>query len=184
MHPDVLRLIQERAYERRDEPFQLSAGAWTHDYVDTKKAIARADGLRLVASAVSAEADEAGMQFDAVGGLTMGADPLAVAVALERGCGWFSIRKEPKGHGTRRMVEGWDVGPGTTVLAVEDVVTTGLSLLRAVDVLEELGATVVGAIAVVDRGGSMTTRLGHRGVPFKALVTFADLGIPAVGTGE
>lgn len=179
----VLRLVLDLGYQRRDEPFRLSAGGWTHDYVDAKRAMARGADLELVARAVDEAAVQAGWRYEAVGGLTMGADSLAIAVAMVSRCRWFSVRKEPKGHGRGRQVEGAELEPGCPVLLVEDVVTTGASMLRALDAVEAAGARAVGATAVVDRGSAAGPALAARGVPFRPLLTFADLEIAPVGSG-
>ena len=82
----------------------------------------------------------------------MGADPLAHAIAIVAGIEWFSVRKTPKGRGTNRRVEGADLGRGRSVLVVEDVVTTGSSMLEAIEAVRETGATVAAAAVIVDRG--------------------------------
>lgn len=82
---------------------------------------------------------------DAVGGPTMGADALAVGIAVVSDSRWFFVRKEPKGRGTGRWIEGAQVGPGDKVLLVEDVVTTGGSILKTVEVVRDTGAEVVAA---------------------------------------
>src|SRR5438270_11064124 len=92
---ELTEMVRCSGYERRDEPFQLSSGGWSHDYVDGKFAIANGDVLRRVCEAAI---DVIGESFDAVGGPTMGADALAHGMALLSGAAWFSVRKEPKGH--------------------------------------------------------------------------------------
>lgn len=118
----------------------------------------------------------------AVGGMTMGADPIAVAVALEaahvgRSLRAFSVRKEAKGHG----VGGRLVGPlrgDDRVAVVEDATTTGGALMEAVGVLTDTGHQVVQAVALVDRsGGVVAARMLEQGTPYRALVTAADLGV-------
>ena len=135
-------LVHRTGYERRPEPFQLSSGGWSHDYVDGKFAIAAGGALRQASQAVI---DLVGESFDSVGGPTMGADALAHGVAMLTGCTWFSVRKEAKGHGRGSWVEGARLGPGDRVVMVEDVVSTGASLLRAAERVQELGAVVVAA---------------------------------------
>jgi orotate phosphoribosyltransferase len=178
---EVLDVVRRLGYVRREEAFQLSSGGWSHDYVDGKRALAGGAELRLAAEAVVATAAERGIAFDAVGGLTMGADPLAHAVAVVSGAMWFSVRKEAKGHGRQRAVEGAELGPGVSVLLVEDVVTTGRSMLAALDAVEATGATVVLAVTLLDRGDSAGPALGGRGVTYAPLATYDDLGIPPIG---
>ena len=177
----VLEVVRRLGYVRRDEAFQLSSGGWSHDYVDGKRALAGGAELRLAAEAVVATAAERGMAFDAVGGLTMGADPLAHAVAVVSGARWFSVRKEAKGHGRQRAVEGAELGDGVSVLLVEDVVTTGRSMLQALDAVEGTGARVVLAVTLLDRGEMAARALAGRGVAYAPLATFHDLGIDPVG---
>jgi orotate phosphoribosyltransferase len=180
----VVSVLRERGWVRRAEPFQLSSGDWSHDYVDGKRALAGGAELRLAAEAVVARAASAGVAFDAVGGLTMGADPLAHAVAVVSGARWFSVRKESKQHGRGRLVEGAELGPGTSVLLVEDVVTTGRSLLQALDAVEATGASVVLAVTLLDRGETAGPAVRARGVAYAPLTTYRDLGIDPVGTGS
>jgi orotate phosphoribosyltransferase len=177
----VLDVVRERGYVRRSEAFQLSSGGWSHDYVDGKRALAGGAELRLAAEAVVAQAGERGVAFDAVGGLTMGADPLAHAVAVVSGARWFSVRKEAKAHGRQRTVEGAELGAGARVVLVEDVVSTGRSLLQALDAVEATGATVVLAVTLLDRGEAAGRALAGRGVAYAPLATYRDLGIDPLG---
>src|SRR5713226_9500512 len=89
-------LVRQYGYQHREEPFQLSSGGWSHDYVDGKHALAGGDALRLACQAILDAVEE---PFDAVGAPTMGADALAHGVALLSGAAWFSVRKEAKDHG-------------------------------------------------------------------------------------
>jgi orotate phosphoribosyltransferase len=167
-------LVRTTGYERREEPFQLSSGGWSRDYVDGKFAIASGDALRQVSEAA---AEAIGEPFDAVGGPTMGADALAHGIAMVTGASWFSVRKEPKGHGRRAWVEGARLEHGDRVLIVEDVVSTGASLLKAVDRVVELGAQVVAATALLDRSPQVAQRFADAGIQWAPLLTWEDLGI-------
>jgi len=173
----LAELVRARGYERRDEPFRLTSGGLSHDYVDGKHAVARGDALRLVCQAVI---DAVGEDFDAVGGPTMGADAMAHGVALLSGSGWFSVRKEPKGHGRHSWVEGARLAEGDRVVFVEDVVSTGASLLRAVDRVLELGVTVVAAVTLLDRSLAAKEQFAKRGLRYLPLLTSADIGIDAL----
>jgi orotate phosphoribosyltransferase len=176
----VVRLLLERAYVRRAEPFQLASGGWSRDYVDARAAIARGADLRLVATAILELVAVEEVEFDAVGGLTMGADPLAHAVALVGDKAWFAVRKAAKGHGRQRLLEGAPLDASTRVLLVDDVVTTGGSIVQALDAVETTGARVVLAVTLCDRGESAGRLLGERGVRYRPLTTYADLGIEPV----
>ena len=112
-----------------------------------------------------------------MGGPTMGADALAHGVALLSGCAWFSVRKEAKGHGRGAWVEGTRLQPGDRVVVVEDVVSTGASLLRAAERLVELGAVIVAATALLDRSPQVAERFLAAGIRWEPLLTWADLGI-------
>jgi orotate phosphoribosyltransferase len=167
-------LIRACGYERRDQPFQLTSGGWSHDYVDGKHAVAKGFALRQASQAVI---DVVGEPFDAVGGPTMGADALAHGVSILSGSGWFSIRKEPKGHGRGAWVEGTRFEGGERVVMVEDVVSTGASLLRAVERVRDLDVEVVAASALLDRSPAVAALLERAGVRWVPLLTWVDLGI-------
>jgi orotate phosphoribosyltransferase len=121
----------------------------------------------------------ADLGYDAVGGLTLGADPVAAAM-LHAAAGQgrildaFVVRKAGKTHGLQRRIEGPDVA-GRRVLAVEDTSTTGTSVLTAVDALQEAGAEVVGVAVIVERGAR--DRVAQRGLPFRAAYDMGDLGL-------
>ncbi len=116
--------------------------------------------------------------YDTVGGLTLGADPVALAMlhATGRPLDAFVVRKAGKAHGLQRRIEGPDVA-GRRVLAVEDTSTTGGSVLTAVEALREAGAEVVGVAVIVDRGAGDAVRAA--GLPYRAAYTLADLGLVA-----
>ena len=170
----LAELVLRTGYERRAEPFRLTSGGWSQDYVDGKFAIASGAALRQASQAVIDLVDG---RFDAVGGPTMGADALAHGVAMLSGASWFSVRKEPKGHGRRAWVEGARLGDGQRVLIVEDVVSTGASLLRAAEKVAELGVEVVAATALLDRSPAVAARFADAGIRWMPLLTWTDLGI-------
>src|SRR5688572_7830399 len=132
----------------------LSSGAEADYYVDMRRLSLHHAGAPLVGKVMLDLVD--GWEFDAVGGLTLGADPVAAAMlheAHQRGKSLdaFVVRKEGKAHGLQRRIEGPDVA-GRRVLAVEDITTTGRSVLTAVEALQQAGAEVVGTAVIVDRG--------------------------------
>lgn len=148
------RLIKERALRVADEPiFRLSSGKMSRVYVDLKSITFDPEGAYLVGKVVYQLVKD--FKPSAVGGLTLGADPIAYAVAfvsLEEGkpVKPFVVRKEPKGHGMGRQIEGL-LEKGERVAILEDVVTTGSSSLKAAKVCREAGLEVIGIFAVVDR---------------------------------
>jgi orotate phosphoribosyltransferase len=176
----AFELIRTRGYERREEPFRLASGQLSHDYIDGKYAVDTGERLAIVSRAVADLAQIHGIEFDAIGGLTMGADPLAHGVAMVTGKAWFSVRKEQKTRGREQWIEGTRLEPGTRVLLVDDVISTGGSTELALERVTQVGAVVAGVIPMVDRGDVATKRFAARNVPFVALVTYKDLGIEPV----
>ena len=151
-------LIRTRGYEHREEPFKLASGQLSHDYIDGKFAVDTGERLAIVSRAVADLAAGHGIEFDAVGGLTMGADPLAHGVAMVTGKAWFSVRKEQKQRGREQWIEGTRLEPGTRVLLVDDVISTGGSTEKAYERVTAVGAVVTGVIPMVDRGDVATKR--------------------------
>ena len=157
----------------------LSSGAEADYYVDMRRLSLHHAGAPLVGKVMLDLVRE--WEFDAVGGLTLGADPVAAAMlheAHQRGrvLDAFVVRKEGKAHGLQRRIEGPDVA-GRRVLAVEDVNTTGSSLLTAVGALREAGADVVGTAVLVDRGAGAAIRAA--GLQYRMAFTLTDLDLPA-----
>jgi orotate phosphoribosyltransferase len=155
----------------------LSSGKEADYYVDLRRVTLAANAAPLVGRVmleVTADLD-----YDAVGGLTLGADPVATAMlhaagAAGRQLDAFVVRKEGKAHGLQRRIEGPDV-TGRRVLAVEDTSTTGGSVLTAVEALREAGADVVGVAVIVERGAAGAVRAA--GLDYRAAYSLADLGL-------
>jgi orotate phosphoribosyltransferase len=158
--------------------FVLKSGRRSSVFVDSKQTACRPDGIVLVAAvALDVIPDDA----TAIGGLTMGADPVAfgvAAVAATRGRGLrsFSIRKEAKDHGVTGRLAG-ALEAGDRVVITEDTVTRGTSLFEAVEVVGQLGAVAVLIMPLVDRGGTCAALAEAAGIPYRPLVTFPDLGL-------
>lgn len=166
------------------EPIQLASGEWSRDFIDGKLAVAHPDDLEFVGTAMAAAARDAGVEFDAVGGPVLGAVPFTFAVAHAARCRWFLIRKEPKGRGTNRWVEGARITQGTRVMLVEDVVTLGGSIRDAYERVQAEGGSVVFASTLVDRSNRAAAFFDEVGVPYVPLLTCSDLGIDPVGQVE
>jgi orotate phosphoribosyltransferase len=153
----------------------LTSGATAQYYVDAKRAILRPAGFGALSRLLAAQLADWGAT--AVGGLTMGADPVACA-ALAGGAGVkvFFVRKEAKQHGLQRRIEGPLLTPDDRCVVVEDVVTTGGSTLTAIQALQEAGQAICGVISVLDRlaGGGATIERAA-GAPYVTLTTIDDL---------
>jgi len=153
----------------------LTSGRTARYLVDAKRAILRPPGFRALAELVAAQARS--WKATAVGGMTMGADPIACA-ALAGGADVkaFFVRKETKQHGLSRRIEGPELDPGERCMLVEDVVTTGGSTIRALEALRAESQAVCGVLAVCDRlaGGARAIEAAA-GVPFVALTTIDDV---------
>ena len=155
----------------------LSSGREADYYVDLRRITLDALAAPLVGSVMLDLTSD--LDYDAVGGLTLGADPVAVAmlhVAAARGrkLDAFVVRKEGKAHGLQRRIEGPDVA-GRRVLAVEDTSTTGGSVLTAVEALREAGAIVVGVAVIVERGAAPA--IADAGLAYRAAYSLAELGL-------
>lgn len=179
---ELASAVKARGYERREEAFRLSSGGESHDYVDLRRAVSQGEDLERAARAVLAALRSAGIDFDVIGGMTMGADPVSHAAALLGGKSWYSVRKAAKEHGTGRRTEGAALGPGVRAVVFEDTVSTGRSLLEALEVVEASGAEVVALVTILDRGESLRDQLAEReGAPaYLRLLTYEDLGIEAL----
>ena len=172
---ELLAAIRDKAIVHGD--VVLSSGRRASWYIDLRRVLL--DGrVAPLAGRVMLEVT-ADLRYDAVGGLTLGADPVAAAMlhaaaAQGRALDAFVVRKSAKTHGLQRRIEGPDVA-GRRVLAVEDTSTTGSSVLTAVDALNEAGAQVVGVAVLVERGARH--RITERGLPYRAVFEIADLGL-------
>ncbi len=151
----LLELLSELAYEQRE--VTLSSGTKSNFYIDTKQASLTAEGHFLIGQCMRAAVEANAPEAEAIGGMTMGADPLSSATALTsflagKPLAAFYVRKEAKGHGTGQWLEGKkSLRPGMKVVVLEDVVTTGASTLRAIERVRAADLDVVHVVAVVDR---------------------------------
>lgn len=170
------------AHSVRTGDFTLKSGKKSTWFIDAKQTTCSPEGMLLVAEAALAELPD---DIDAVGGLTMGADAAAfaiAAVAATRGrmLRSFSVRKEEKDHGGGGRIAGVLL-PGDRVAITEDAVTRGVSMLEAAEAVRAAGAEPVLLLPVVDRGGTVTDLAAAQGIPVRALVTAPDLGFPYEG---
>lgn len=180
LRQELLRILLERGHRKLDEPIKLASGAMSSDFIDGKEALAEWRHLRLACEAIVEAVSADGHRFDAVGGLTLGADALSVGIASVADCRWFFVRKEPKHRGTRRLIEGAQITSGDRVLLVEDVVTTGGSIFKALDAVAETGAETVAAVTLVDRSGLAGPRFEQLGIAYYPMATYEMMGIDPV----
>ena len=164
-------------YSLKTGEFTLKSGRTSKWFLDTKQTACRADGILLVADvALSLLPNE----INAIGGLTMGADPVAYgisAIAATRGrqLRSFSVRKEAKDHGVTGRIAG-ALQPGDKVAIVEDTVTRGTSIFEAVSAVREFGAEPVFITVIVDRGGTCEAMARDAGIDYRPMLTAPDLG--------
>lgn len=173
----LINLVRERALKFGD--FTLASGKKAKYYLDGKQVTLDAGGARLVGEGIlDLLADDLPQ---AVGGMSIGADPIAAAIITMAGVrglplAGFMVRKEAKGHGTQRYIEG-PVKAGDRVAIVEDVVTTGGSSLLAIERAEEFGLVVTRVIAIIDRLEGGAKAFAQRGYDFQSLLTIEDFDI-------
>jgi orotate phosphoribosyltransferase len=176
----LLDLLVTHAYEYKPQGFVLTSGQVSDEYLDCRAALSLAEALPPLGRLVSARADPRAI---AVGGLTMGADPIAISAAYASGMQgrspplrWFSVRKDAREHGKKRMVEG-TVAPGDPVLVVDDVATTGGSTIQAMEKCRSFGLNVVQALVLVDReeGGLDRIRDAGGGIAVTAIFTKSEV---------
>ena len=159
--------------------FTLSSGKKSSYYLDCRMTTLDGRGALLIGRLILQRMRNNNIRADAIGGLTLGADPIATAVAVvsaleETPISAFIVRKEVKGHGMQRSIEGYDGKPGARIVVVDDVCTTGDSILKAAERAEEAGYQVVAAFCVVDREEGGTELIAKR-YPFHALFTAKEL---------
>jgi orotate phosphoribosyltransferase len=175
----LIDLIRERALRFGD--FTLASGKQAKYYLDGKQVTLDSRGALLVAEGLLDLLAQQGPLPKAVGGMAIGADPITAAIITVAGMrnlslSGFLVRKESKGHGTNRFVEG-PVQPGDTVAIVEDVVTTGGSSLEAIERVQEFGLRVTCVAAIIDRREGGAAAFAAKGIPFSSLLTICDFGI-------
>lgn len=174
----LIALMREKALKFGD--FTLASGKKAKYYLDGKQVTLDPVGARLIGDGLL-ELIQAGPLPHAVGGMSIGADPITAAVitmSAVRGTPLrgFMVRKESKGHGTNQFIEG-PVKPGETCVVVEDVVTTGGSSLQAIERIEAFGMKVAGVLAIVDRMEGGAEAFLAKGYPFASLLSIRDFGI-------
>jgi orotate phosphoribosyltransferase len=173
----LLTLLRDRSLRRGD--FVLASGARSSYYIDARLTTMSGPGQLLIGRLGLAALDDQGWAPASVGGLTLGADPVAYAIAhaaalARRPLDAFTVRKEVKAHGTGRLIEG-NFAEGMAVVLVEDVITSGGSALRARQAVEDAGGRVLGVLAVVDREQGGREVIRQAGCEAVALFTASEL---------
>lgn len=177
-HAGLVSMLAERSARRGH--FTLASGRQSTLYIDARLTTMSPDGLALIGPiALEALAIAGWHQVDAVGGLTLGADPVSYAIAYAsantaKPLRAFTVRKEAKAHGTGRLVEG-PFREGDAVVVIEDVITTGGSALRAVEALRAAGAKIVGVLALVDREEGGREALEAANLQVTSLATASEI---------
>jgi orotate phosphoribosyltransferase len=178
-HAALIALLKERSVRFGD--FTLASGARSPWYIDCRLTTMSAPGQLLIGPLALAAMHDSGWKPIAVGGLTMGADPVAYSIAAAsmrsgQPIDAFSVRKEAKKHGTGRRIEG-NFKAGDQVVVIEDVITSGGSALTAIEAIRAEGGSVLGLLALVDRAAGGREKIESTGVPVSALVHARELGI-------
>ena len=180
----LLELLVRHSFQQNADPiFTLASGRKSRYYINCKKTTFMPEAMPLLGGLfferIKAVERREGERIDAVGGLTLGADPIAYAIAYHSALQRmpiraFSVRKEPKGHGAQKWVEGFEQ-PGARVAIVEDVVTTGASTLRAIEGALNAGFRIQAVLALVDRQEGGLEELRKKGYELESIYTTEDL---------
>jgi len=176
----LIEYIKRHSFQRSDTPiYKLSSGNMSNFYFNLKKTTYSPEGQFLVGNLVFDKIKELGLKPRAIGGLTMGADPIATATAYtshlrNEPVEALVIRKEPKGHGTMSQIEG-NVKPGDDVIIIDDVVTTGGSTIKALEAAQKADMNIIGIIILLDRGEfNGRQNIESLGYPVHSILTIHD----------
>lgn len=176
-HEQLIDLLATRSARRGE--FTLASGARSNLYIDARMTAMSPEGLALIGPLGMAEIMVAGWSPDSVGGLTLGADPVAYAIAYASALAGtpiraFTVRKEPKSHGTGKQIEG-PFASGDRVVVIEDVITTGGSAVKAIHAVIDAGAHVTGVLSLVDREEGGTENIEAEGYPVRSLARASEI---------
>jgi len=176
-HHELIALLAQRSVRRGH--FILASGKTSELYVDARITSMSAEGLSLIGPAGLHAIRTAGWEVDAVGGMTLGADPITYAISYASSLQppliqAFTVRKETKTHGTGRLIEG-PLRKGDRVVVVEDVITTGASALRAIDAVTSAGGKIQGVLALVDREDGGRRAIEDKGYRVISLAQISEI---------
>ena len=181
MRKELIGLIKRNSFLKSDEPiFRLSSGQMSNVYFDLRRTTLCPEGQYLIGNLYMDMLETIGIGPKAIGGLTMGADPIATAVAYcsylrERPVEAFVIRKEPKAHGLGLQIEG-NVKKGDDVVVIDDVVTTGKSTIKAIEIARRSGLNILAVIALLDRcEQNGRQNIEALGLKFHSILTAQDI---------
>lgn len=176
-HSTLIALLAERSAKRGQ--FTLASGKQSTFYIDARLTTMSPEGLSIIGPLALSVLGESDWHVDAIGGLTLGADPISYAISYasaqsNRPLRAFTVRKEAKDHGTGKLLEG-PFRRGDRVAVIEDVITTGGSALRAIDAVRAADGIVAGVLALVDREEGGRQVIERTGIPVVALVTAGQI---------
>ena len=176
-HSTLIALLAERSAKRGQ--FTLTSGKQSAFYIDARLTTMSPEGLSIIGPLALSVLRQTGWSIDAIGGLTLGADPISYAISYasarsDHPLRAFTVRKEAKTHGTGKLLEG-PFRQGDRVAVIEDVLTTGGSALRAIDAVRAAAGTVVGVLALVDREEGGQQAIQKAGIPVIALATASQI---------
>ncbi|MBK5280782.1 MAG: orotate phosphoribosyltransferase, partial [Nitrospiraceae bacterium] len=173
----LIELLATHSAQRGD--FTLTSGRKSDLYIDARLTTMSPEGLTTIGTLGFEELQRSGWRVTAVGGLTLGADPVSYAISYASAGSKsplraFTVRKQPKAHGTQKLIEG-PLRPGDRVAVIEDVITTGGSALQAIQALQSFGAIVTGILALIDREEGGRAALEQAGFSVIALTTASQI---------
>jgi orotate phosphoribosyltransferase len=176
-HSALVRLLAERSAKQGQ--FTLASGKQSNFYIDARLTTMSPEGLSIIGPLGFSTIHELGWSVDAIGGLTLGADPISYAISYASATSdhplrAFTVRKEAKAHGTGKLVEG-PLRSGDQVVVIEDVITTGDSALRAIEAVRSAKASISGLVALVDREEGGRQAIETTGVKVVSLVTASQI---------
>lgn len=175
---ELIDILVSKSLKVAKEPvFNLASGKKSDVYIDCKKTTHSARGMVLIGNLIFSRISD--LNIDAIGGLTLGADPIADAVSYTshikgKDIDTFVVRKTPKEHGLKKVIEG-GVEKGSKVVIVDDVVTTGQSTIEAIDKAREFGLEIIKVIVLVDRQEGGKEEIQKRGIDFESIITKQEL---------
>src|SRR5688572_14228301 len=177
-YPQLAKIVEKKSLKRGK--FTLASGRTSDYYIDARLSSLDPEGALRIADAILNEIKD--LKIDAVGGMDMGATPIVGAVAVRsfqtgRPLPTFVVRKEVKAYGTQKPIEGPIPPAPCNVVIVDDVVTSGGSIIKAIDAVEKHGGKVLLAISVLDRNAGAKEALEARKIPYRPLLTLGDIGI-------